>query len=58
MPNCTLLVPLRVLHAGCGYKYLDPSVNKGWDVGALADAVGDYEGSCGRCYEIGACARA
>eukprot|EP00775_Hariotina_reticulata_P005109 gene5109-5349_t len=42
------------IHAGsCSYQYLDPSVNKGWDVAALADAVSDYAGSCGRCYEVG-----
>lgn len=41
------------VHAGCRYNYLDPTVNKGWDVAALPDAVSDYQGSCGRCYEIG-----
>jgi hypothetical protein len=41
------------VHAGCRYYYLDPTVNKGWDVAALSDAVSDYQGSCGRCYEIG-----
>lgn len=46
----TLLAPCA---AGCNYKYLDPTVNKGWDVAALPDAVHDYKGSCGRCYEIG-----
>lgn len=41
------------LPAGCRYSYLDPTVNKGWDVAALSDVAGDYQGSCGRCYEIG-----
>ncbi|KAF8069379.1 EXPA2 [Scenedesmus sp. PABB004] len=44
------------IHVGsCGYYYLDPTVNKGWDVAAITDAAPDYKGSCGRCYEI-ACA--
>lgn len=41
------------VHAGCRYNYLDPTVNKGWDVAALPDAVSDYQGPFRRCYEIG-----
>lgn len=52
-PTPTTCMNLCLACAGCKYGYLDPTVNKGFDVAALADAVGDYTGSCGRCYEIG-----
>ena len=34
------------------YGYLDPQKSTGWDIAALADACGDFSGSCGRCYEV------
>jgi hypothetical protein len=44
--------PWSIHHGSCGFKYLEPTSNKGWDVAALTDSVGDYKGSCGRCYEV------
>jgi hypothetical protein len=41
------------IHRGsCGYGYLDPSVETGWDVAAMSDKAADFEGSCGRCKEV------
>jgi hypothetical protein len=39
--------PWTIHYGSCGYYYLDPTRNKGWDVAALPDAVGDFSGSCG-----------
>ncbi|KAI8465691.1 MAG: hypothetical protein J3K34DRAFT_395999 [Monoraphidium minutum] len=41
------------IHYGsCGYNYLWPDQNTGWDIAALSDAHPKYSGSCGRCYEV------
>eukprot|EP00775_Hariotina_reticulata_P001975 gene1975-2298_t len=42
------------IHRGsCGYGYLDPSVETGWDVAAMSDKSADFTGSCGTniCYD-------
>ncbi|KIZ00219.1 hypothetical protein MNEG_7740 [Monoraphidium neglectum] len=39
-------------HGSCGYGYIWPDQNTGWDIAALADSNSRYSGSCGRCYEV------
>lgn len=41
------------IHEGsCGFGYIWPDEPLGWDVAALPDAHYEYDGSCGRCYEV------
>eukprot|EP00877_Chromochloris_zofingiensis_P010717 jgi/Chrzof1/589/Cz01g21130.t1 len=41
------------IHGGsCGFGYVDPDQNTGWDVVALSDQFPGYSGSCGSCYEV------
>ncbi|KAI8467129.1 MAG: WD40-repeat-containing domain protein [Monoraphidium minutum] len=41
------------IHVGsCEYYYLDKTVGTGWDIAAISDVASDFQGSCGRCYEI------
>ncbi|PSC67673.1 U6 snRNA phosphodiesterase [Micractinium conductrix] len=41
------------IHTGaCGLGYQYKNVGTGWDVAAVADASPEFQGSCGRCYEV------
>ncbi|GMH45816.1 hypothetical protein BSKO_13779 [Bryopsis sp. KO-2023] len=39
-------------HGSCQFGKLDPHVGTGWDIAAIPDAHPDYQGSCGKCYEL------
>ncbi|GBF98268.1 hypothetical protein Rsub_10931 [Raphidocelis subcapitata] len=41
------------IHEGsCEFGQVDPTVGTGWDIAALSDMDPEFEGSCGRCYEV------
>lgn len=42
------------IHRGsCQFGHLDRNTGTGWDIAAMPDAHYEYQGSCGKCYEIG-----
>ena len=36
----------------CGYGALDPTRGTGLDIAALSDAMSEFQGSCGKCFEV------
>ncbi|GLC67580.1 atexp4 [Pleodorina starrii] len=42
----------NINEGSCGYGYLDQDHATGWDIAAMSDQNWDFEGSCGRCFEV------